>query len=122
MSADPHRAQCTCHLLLVLLQHGAVVFGTGTSGPMAARLALMRAQRQLHQDADIHIHLRNFAVINSVGAVSLRATLNCEDFASAHTSTAFYDAKSFVGLAWRPTGEPICCGALPLRRRALAAP
>ena len=80
---------------------------------MAARLALMRAQRQLHQDADIHIHLRNFAVINSVGAVSLRATLNCEDFASAHTSTAFYDAKSFVGLAWRPTGEPICCGAPP---------
>lgn len=81
---------------------------------MAARLALMRAQRQLHQDADIHIHLRNFSVINTVGAVSLRATLNCEDFASAHTSTAFYDAKSFVGLAWRPAGEPICCGAPPL--------
>lgn len=78
---------------------------------MAARLALMRAQRQLCQDANIHVDLRNFAVINSVGAVSLRATLNCEDFASAHTSTAFYDAKSFVGMAWRPTGERIGCGA-----------
>lgn len=44
-----------------------------------------------------------------VGAVSLEATLNCEEFASAHTSSAHYDAKSFVGLAWRPVGEPLCC-------------
>lgn len=57
------------------------------------------------------MHLRNFSVINTVGAVSLGATLNCEEFAYAHTATAFYDAQSFVGLAWRPTAEPICCGA-----------
>jgi len=50
-------------------------------------------------------------VINQVGAVSLQATLNCEEFASAHTATTFYDIKSFVGMAWRPAGEPICCGA-----------
>lgn len=109
----------------------------GCSGPIAARLALMRAQRQLYHDAGVHVHVRNFAVrtsrtwrlppsaptsvppasagspqvINQVGAVSLRATLNCEEFATAHSSTAHFDAKSFVGLAWRPVGEPICCGA-----------
>jgi hypothetical protein len=29
---------------------------------MAARLALMRAQRQLYEDAGVHIHVRNFSV------------------------------------------------------------
>ena len=48
-------------------------------------------------------------MINQVGASSLRATLNCDEFASAHSSTAHYDSKSFVGLAWRPAGEKICC-------------
>jgi len=36
--------------------------GTGCGGPMAARLALLRAQRQLYQDAKVNIHVRNFAV------------------------------------------------------------
>ena len=44
-----------------------------------------------------------------VGAAGLRATLNCEEFAKAHSSTSHYDVKSFVGLAWRPAGEAICC-------------
>ena len=79
---------------------------------MAARIALLRAQRQLYVDAGVNIILRNFAVINSVGAVSLCATLNCDEFASAHSSTAHFDRESFVGLAWRPTGEAICCGEL----------
>lgn len=34
----------------------------GTSGPGAARVALLRAQRQLYKDAGIKIHVRNFAV------------------------------------------------------------
>jgi hypothetical protein len=76
---------------------------------MAARIALLRAQRQLYTDAGVHIHLRNFNVINQVGAASLRATLNCEEFATAHSSSAHFDVKSFVGLAWRPVGEAICC-------------
>lgn len=89
----------------------------------------MRAQRQLYKDAGVHIHLRNFNVINQarssdsnsfmiprspqrrtasasisqVGAVSLEATLNCDEFASAHTQSAHYDAKSFVGLAVKTT-------------------
>lgn len=93
----------------VLVFHTGRMVGTGCSGPMAARLALLRAQRQLYTDADVHIHLRHFNVINQVGAASLRATLNCEEFATAHSSTAHFDVKSFVGLAWRPAGEPICC-------------
>ena len=47
----------------------------------------------------MHLHVRNFAVINSVGAVSLRATLNCDAFAHAHSSESHFDRSSFVGLA-----------------------
>lgn len=38
-------------------------------------------------------------VINEVGAVSLRATLNCDAFATEHSSTSHFDKSSFVGLA-----------------------
>jgi hypothetical protein len=48
-------------------------------------------------------------VINTVGAAALQATLNCDAFASAHSNDSHYDSKSFVGLAWRPAGESICC-------------
>ena len=89
--------------------HVSFVVGTGCSGPMAARLAIALAQRQLAQEAGVHLWTRNFAVINTVGAVSLRATLNCEAFANQHRATSHYDLHSFVGLAWRPTGESICC-------------
>ena len=75
---------------------------------MAARLAIARAQRQLAQDAGVHLHTRNFSVINQVGAASLRATLNCEAFATAHPHDSHYDQSSFVGLAWRPEGESAC--------------
>ena len=47
-----------------------------------------------------------------VGAVSIRATLNCEAFADAHRASAHYDQSSFVGLAWRPEGESCCVGTL----------
>ena len=48
-------------------------------------------------------------VINQVGAVSLHANLNCDQMANSHTSTAHYDKNSFVGLAWRPPAESVCC-------------
>ncbi|MGZ0213748.1 MAG: hypothetical protein ACKVI4_14850 [Actinomycetales bacterium] len=75
---------------------------------MAARLAIARAQRQLSDEAGVHLHIRDFAVINTVGAVSLRATLNCEAFADAHRAESHFDRSSFVGLAWRPPGEACC--------------
>lgn len=44
-----------------------------------------------------------------VGAVSIDAKLDCDAFASTHSATSHYDRASFVGLAWRPGGESICC-------------
>lgn len=44
-----------------------------------------------------------------VGAVSLCANLDCDAFANSHTGTAHFDRESFVGLAWRPPDESICC-------------
>ena len=51
-------------------------------------------------------------VINQVGAISLGAKLDCDGFADTHSSTAHYDPKSFVGLAWRPISECICAGKI----------
>ncbi len=93
----------------VLVFHTGRFVGTGCSGPMAARLAILKAARQLAVEAGVHVVLRKFAVINQVGAVSIDAKLDCEAFASTHSATSHYDRASFVGLAWRPGGEPICC-------------
>ena len=105
--------------------------GTGTGGAAAARVAIGRAQRQLAVEARVNLHVRNFAVrlsvelsrlvlsadsrvlspqvINQVGASSLRATLNCDAFAREHSAESHFDKQSFVGLAWRPPREDICC-------------
>lgn len=93
----------------VLVFHTGRLVGTGCSGPAAARLSIMRAARQLAVEAGIHLHIRSFSVINQVGAASIHARLDCDAFASTHSSTSHYDRASFVGLAWRPTGESICC-------------
>lgn len=70
---------------------------------------MARAQRQIAVEAGVFLKLRNFAVINQVAAANIFARLNCDDFAETHRSTAHYDRASFVGLAWRPVGESICC-------------
>ena len=93
----------------VLVFHTGRLVGTGTTGAMAARLAILRAQRQLSEQADVHLKIRSFQVINQVGASALRATLNCDGFAAAHSGTSHFDRASFVGLAWRPPNESICC-------------
>jgi len=92
----------------VLSDTGRLV-GTGTNGAAAARVAIGRAQRQLALEANVRLHVRNFAVINQVGASSLRATLNCDAFAREHSAESHFDKQSFVGLAWRPPREHICC-------------
>lgn len=106
----------------------------GTGGAAAARVAIGRAQRQLAVEGGVHLHVRNFAVslpvelvwldlsadssvlspqvINQVGASSLRATLNCDAFAREHSAESHFDKQSFVGLAWRPPREDICCGKM----------
>jgi len=93
----------------VLIFHTGRLVGTGCSGPMAARLSIMKAARQLAIEADVHVVIRKFQVINQVGAVSIDARLDCDAFASTHSASSHYDRASFVGLAWRPGGEYICC-------------
>lgn len=48
---------------------------TGCAGPMAARLSIMRAARQLAMEADVHIHVRNFQVINQVCLLDLNTNM-----------------------------------------------
>lgn len=93
----------------ILIFHTGHLVGTGTTGPAAARAAIVRAQRQLAVEAGIHLSIQSFQVKNTVGAVSLRASLNCDAFAAAHSADAHYDRASFVGLAWRPPRENVCC-------------
>ena len=93
----------------VLVFHTGRLVGTGCSGPMAARLAILKAARQLAVEAGVFVNIRKFSVINEVGAVSIDARLDCDAFASTHSATSHYDRASFVGLAWRPGGESVCC-------------
>ena len=72
---------------------------------MAARLSIMRAARQLAIEANVHIHVRNFSVINQVGAASIDARLDCDAFASTHSATSHYDRASFVVRARAPARE-----------------
>ena len=46
----------------MLLNSMSLLLCTGTCGPAAARLAILRAQRQLAEDANVHLHIRNFSV------------------------------------------------------------
>lgn len=84
---------------------------TGCDGPMAAKLAVVRALKSISEEAGVHIGVRRFAVINQVGAVAMEAKLDCDSFADAHSSDSHFDKQSFVGLAWRPQGESICAEA-----------
>ena len=44
---------------------------TGCSGPMAARLAILKAARQLAVEAGVFVHVRKFSVINEVRPLCL---------------------------------------------------
>ena len=93
----------------VLIFHTGRLVGTGCAGPMQARLAILKAVRQLAVEANVHVHIRKFSVINQVGAVSIDAKLDCDAFASTHSATSHYDRASFVGapLAALPA-PPVC--------------
>ncbi|MEL0187636.1 MAG: hypothetical protein VXA08_02345 [Alphaproteobacteria bacterium] len=93
----------------VLVFHTGRLVGTGTSGAAASRLAILRAQQQLATEAGVFLHVKTFNIINQVGAVSLNASINCDAFSAAHSESSHFDRASFVGLAWRPKNEHICC-------------
>jgi len=93
----------------VLVFHTGRIVGTGTGSAIASRVAIACAQRLLAEQAGVHLCIRNFSVINSVGAASLNAKLDCDAFATEHRDASHYDRASFVGMAWRPKDENICC-------------
>lgn len=82
----------------VLIFHTGRIVGTGTTGPVSARLAVMQAIERLAAEANVHLYVKSFEVKNAVGAVTLGATINCEEFAQTHTDTVHYDRSSFVGM------------------------
>lgn len=47
--------------MLLLADTGRLV-GTGCSGPMAARMAILKAARQLANEANVYVHIRKFSV------------------------------------------------------------
>lgn len=50
----------------VLLFHTGRMVGTGCNGPIAAKLAVVRALKSISQEAGVHIGVRRFSVINEV--------------------------------------------------------
>jgi hypothetical protein len=91
----------------VLVFHTGRLVGTGCAGPMEARLSIMRAARQLALEANVHIHVRKFSVINQVGAASIDARLDCDAFAKTHSATSHFDRLGLglglgLGLAAQP--------------------
>ena len=97
----------------VLIFHTGRLVGTGCAGPMQARMAILKAARQLAVEANVYVHIRKFSVINQVGAVSIDAKLNCDAFASTHSATSHYDRASFVGMA---SAQTVPCDAQPSPR------
>ena len=50
----------------VLIFHTGRLVGTGCAGPMQARMAILKAARQLAVEAGVYVHVRKFSVINEV--------------------------------------------------------
>lgn len=48
----------------VLVFHTGRLVGTGCAGPMQARMAILKAARQLAVEAKVLLHIRKFSVIN----------------------------------------------------------
>lgn len=93
----------------ILIFHTGKIVGTGSKGPMSARLAVMMTLRKLADEANIHLRVSSFEVKNLVGTVGLNATINCEGLAQRFSDKAHYDKSSFGGLQWRPFDKGICC-------------
>lgn len=91
----------------VLVFHTGRLVGTGTTSHTSARLAIMLVRRRLATQANVHLRIKSYDVINTVGAVCLNASFSCESFARDHTSTSMLDRSSFVGLVWRPKRCPV---------------
>lgn len=82
--------------------------GTGCTSITEARLAALIACSHMRRHAGVHLRVASFEVVNTVAAVSMNATIDCDGFQACHSDEAMLDRSSFVGMTWRPPGEPIC--------------
>jgi transcription initiation factor TFIID TATA-box-binding protein len=92
----------------ILVFHTGKLVGTGCSSITEARLAIIYACEKMAREAGVYVRIATFDVMNTVGATAMNTTIDCSAFAKAHSSEAMFDKSSFVGLTWRPRGEPIC--------------
>ena len=82
--------------------------GTGCTSITEARLAALIACSHMRRHAGVQLRVASFEVVNTVAAVSMNATIDCDGFQACHSDEAMLDRSSFVGMTWRPAGEPIC--------------
>ena len=92
----------------VLIFHTGKIVGTGCSSIIEARLAALLACQHMQRYAGVELYVNNFEVVNTMGAVALQLTLDCERFQRAWSSMTMLDRSSFVGMTWRPSNEPVC--------------
>lgn len=92
----------------VLIFHTGKIVGTGCNSVIEARLATMLACQHMKAYAGVEVYVNNFEVVNTMGAVALQLTLDCERFQRAWSSMTMLDRSSFVGMTWRPNTEPVC--------------
>lgn len=85
---------------MLIFETGRLV-GTGGKSIVEARLATLMACVQMSKEADVHMQVESFEVVNLVGAVALKTTIDCEEFQKAHSSTTMLDRSSFVGMVRR---------------------
>lgn len=85
---------------MLIFETGRLV-GTGGKSIVEARLATIMACVQMSKEAGVHMQVESFEVVNLVGAVALKTTLDCEEFQKAHSSTTMLDRSSFVGMVSR---------------------
>lgn len=85
---------------MLIFETGRLV-GTGGKSIVEARLATLMACVQMSKEAGVHMQVESFEVVNLVGAVALKTTIDCEEFQKAHSSTTMLDRSSFVGMVRR---------------------
>ena len=91
---------------ILVFETGKLV-GTGCESITEARLATLLACLHMKRHAGLDLRIEDFEVVNTMGAAAMQTTVDCEGFQRTHTDCTMLDRSSFVGMTWRPPGQPI---------------
>lgn len=91
---------------ILVFETGKLV-GTGCESITEARLATLLACLHMKRHAGLDLRIEDFEVVNTMGAAAMQTTIDCEGFQRTHTDCTMLDRSSFVGMTWRPPGQPI---------------